>query len=64
MISITNWIFFWNWFCLCSTSSKKWLASDLVSQNKDRALSALEDLDYDHYSIHTCNLSSPENLII
>ena len=35
---------------------------DLVSQNKDRALSALYDLDYDHCSIHSCNLSSPEEL--
>ena len=35
---------------------------DLVSQNNDRALSALDDLDYDHCSIHSCNLSSPEEL--
>ena len=35
---------------------------DLVSQNKDRALSALDDLDYDHCFIHSCNLSSPEEL--
>src|SRR5210317_666410 len=35
---------------------------DLVSRNYDRALSALDDLDYDHCSIHSCNLSSPEEL--
>ena len=35
---------------------------DLVSQNNDRALSALDDLDYDHCSIHSCNLSSPKEL--
>jgi short-subunit dehydrogenase len=35
---------------------------DLVSQNKDRALSALQDLDYDYCSVHSCNLSSPEEL--
>ena len=35
---------------------------DLVSQNNDRALSALDDLDYDHCFIHSCNLSSPEEL--
>ena len=35
---------------------------DLVSQNKDRALSALQDLDYDCCSVHSCNLSSPEEL--
>ena len=35
---------------------------DLVSQNNDRALSALDDLGYDHCSIHSCNLSSPEEL--
>ena len=35
---------------------------DLVSQNNDRALSALNDLDYDHCSTYSCNLSSPEEL--
>ena len=42
-------------------ASKGWHL-DLVSQNKERALSALNDLDYDHCSIHSCNLSSPEEL--
>lgn len=45
----------------------KYLASngwhlDLVSQNKERSLSALEDLNYDHCSVHSCNLSSSDEL--
>ncbi|MDA0755435.1 MAG: SDR family NAD(P)-dependent oxidoreductase [Proteobacteria bacterium] len=35
---------------------------DLVSQNKERSLSALEDLNYDHCSVHSCNLSSSDEL--
>jgi len=35
---------------------------DLVSQNKERSLSALEDLNYDHCSVHSCNLSSSAEL--
>jgi short-subunit dehydrogenase len=42
-------------------ASKGWHL-DLVSQNKERALSALEELDHNHCSIHSCNLSSPEEL--
>jgi len=35
---------------------------DLVSQNKERSLSALEDLNYDHCSVHSFNLSSSDEL--
>ena len=35
---------------------------DLVSQNADRSLSAIEDLNYEHCSINSCNLSSSEEL--
>ena len=35
---------------------------DLVSQNADRSLLAIEDLNYEHCSINSCNLSSSEEL--
>ena len=49
-------------FAYAKHLSKSGWYLDLVSQNRERSLSALGELDYQHYSVHICNLSSAEEL--
>ena len=50
-------------FAYAKYLSKNGWHLDLVSQNRERSLSALEELDYEYYSVHSCNLSSSEELV-